>query len=270
MPINVGYQTEQRPTLNLAELQMEQRKYNYLKQQQNQKQLLEGIQAIAGIIKQKQREKKNQEILEQARKEGKQVTKEYDSKTGEWGFKIEEPKQEKMDFKSILPVIAGLQSPEGMLSQKQIQGISPYGMGQVEGGQVLAPEGTTLQDGQMLSPTGGRVGEYLEGYEPSKYTPAVPNILGQKLGVTKEEALRETLGLPQAKKTQVKIAGISPTSALAILSDPLRAQNLKRNNPEYYNKLKEIVDNTFGINILKRAEYNQGSDLVSNPSEINF
>jgi len=49
---------------------------------------------------------------------------------------------------------------EGILKQ------SIMSMGPAEGGQVMAPEGATAQDGQIMGAGGQQIGEYMPGYEP--------------------------------------------------------------------------------------------------------
>ena len=68
------------------------------------------------------------------------------------------------------------------------------------GGKVLAPRGTTLNEGYMYSPEGKMIGSYLPGYEPKLDTSVVPAMVRQQLGVPKEGAARKFTGLGERTK----------------------------------------------------------------------
>jgi len=160
-------------------------------------------------------------------------------------------KKQKELGKNILGVVGGILPSEEIFPKETIEAVSPLGLGKIrEGGEVLTPPGATYKDGIIYSPTGKKIGSYLPGYEPTKQVEIgkkmFPGVLGEQLGITREEATREYLGLP--KKAILK--DVSPTTALGILSDPFKAPQLKRNYPDIYKKLEQIVKDAFGEGVL--------------------
>jgi hypothetical protein len=194
---------------------------------------------------QKQEKKKKDATIREAIK-NEQLTPEYkyDHKTGEWEEtwkkpKVEKPKEQSF-IKDLLSTLAGFKPMEEVMPKETIQQVSPLSAGQAEGGEVLTPPGATYKDGIIYDTQGNQIGEYLPGQEPIKQPAAVPDIMRQNLGVTQGELVRKIFGLPaQAKKEGEK--EITKVQALNILSDPMKAQNLKRKYPEYYKKLEQIA-----------------------------
>jgi len=170
------------------------------------------------------------------------------------------PKEQSF-IKDLLSGLAGFKPMEEIMSKETIQQVSPLSVGQAEGGEVLTPPGATYKDGITYDAQGNQIGEYLPGQEPTKQPAAVPDIMRQNLGVTQGELVRKIFGLPaQAKKEEKKSAEITKAQALSILSDPIKAQNLKRKYPEYYKKLEQIAG-MFGATTL---------DIEKNTTDINW
>ena len=93
--------------------------------------------------------------------------------------------------KTLIGLLGDMQTPESVLSPEQIEQVAPKSAGPVVGG------------GEVLE-SPGHPGEYLPGYEPTPQPSAIADMLRQKLGVTKDEAIRKNLGLPQKEVTTVK------------------------------------------------------------------
>lgn len=157
----------------------------------------------------------------------------------EAGLKKEEPDISK----SILGMISGLVPPEEVLPQEQIAQIAPRSLGTAMGGEVLAPEGATYKDGRIVSSTGEDIGSYMEGYEPKPFSPAIGSSIGNKFGITKEEAGRKLLGLPKAEK---QTGQITPSVAMNILSDSMKSNQFKKEfGEDAFQELRRIA--TSGI-----------------------
>lgn len=110
--------------------------------------------------------------------------------------------------KDILGVAGGITPPGSVFPQEDIESVSPGELGQAGGGKVLTPPGSRFTDGQIISPEGKGIGEFLPGYEPRRATEAFPASIRQRFGVTEEEAKRKFLGLGKAKKEKT-----GPTTA---------------------------------------------------------
>lgn len=110
-----------------------------------------------------------------------------------------EPKQTDTDINDLLAILAEMKDPSKLLSPEQISQF-PHSLGQSEGGEVLTPERAQYIDGSIYSSEGERIGNYLPGYEPKPYTKAIPEILRNILGVSKEEVTRKALGLPKGER----------------------------------------------------------------------
>jgi len=199
--------------------------------------------ALEDWMKKQEKKKKDAAIREAIKNE--QLTPKYerDPKTEEWTETWEKPKvnqRENSSMKDIISVLAGIKPIESVVPKETLQQISPLSVGQAEGGEVMSPPGATYKDGIIYDAQGTKIGEYLPGTEPTKQVAAVPDIMRQNLGVTQGELVRKIFGLP-AKKEEKKSTEITKAQALAILADPMKAQNLKRKYPEYYKKLEQIA-----------------------------
>ena len=220
--------------------------------------------ALEDWMKKAEKKKKDAAIRQAIKNE--QLTPKYerDPKTEEWTETWEKPKvgqRENSSMKDIISVLAGIKPIESVVPKETLQQISPLSAGQAEGGEVLTPPGATYKDGIIYDTQGNQIGEYLPGQEPTKQPAAVPDIMRQNLGVTQGELVRKIFGLPaQAKKEEKKSAEITKAQALSILSDPIKAQNLKRKYPEYYKKLEQIAG-MFGATTL---------DIEKNTTDINW
>lgn len=106
----------------------------------------------------------------------------------------------------ILGIIGGIIPPESVFNKGDVEASSPLGLGSAMGGRVMSEPGATYSGGDILSPGGERVGEYLPGYEPTRATEAFPSLLGQRLGVGEKEAKRKYLGLPLKTEEEKKVA----------------------------------------------------------------
>jgi len=104
--------------------------------------------------------------------------------------------------KELLGIIGRVDSPERAFPRREIEEVSLLEVGRAGGGQVLTPPGATFRGGRILGPEGRRIGEFLPGYEPRRATETFPSLLGQRFGVTEEEA-RGGLGFP--KPTEEKL-----------------------------------------------------------------
>lgn len=87
---------------------------------------------------------------------------------------------------SIVNVMAGIMPPEQLPSSALQPEEIPTTVGPAEGGMVI--------------PTPGQKNEYLPGYEPQPFLPAVPAVLRNKFGVTQQEASRKALGMGVPKQ----------------------------------------------------------------------
>jgi hypothetical protein len=198
--------------------------------------------ALEDWMKKQEKKKKDAAIREAIKNEQLTPKYEYDSATGEWKESWEKPKvkepKEQSFIKDLLSGLAGLKPMEEIMPKETIQQVSPLSVGQAEGGEVLTPPGATYKDGIIYDPQGNKIGEYLPGQEPKAQPAAVPDIMRQNLGVTQGELVRKIFGLPaQAKKE----GEITKVQAINILSDPMKAENLRSKYPEYYKKLEQIA-----------------------------
>jgi hypothetical protein len=201
-------------------------------------------------------EGKKELISAEEASKGRLLEKEYD---------LKKPyEQQKSLSKNLLGVTSGILPLETLFSKEDIEQVAPLSLGKVSGsGEVLSPEGAIRKDGIIYSPEGKEIGSYLEGYEPKKQTEAggvsLRKALGESLGVTKEEASREYLGLGQKS-----LKGISPTSALGVLSDPFKSRQMKKDYPEMYKKLEKIVKGAFGENALNEIDTESTDTMDTN------
>lgn len=99
---------------------------------------------------------------------------------------------------TVLGLTSGFLSPEQVLPAETIAKIAPLSLG----GGALTPPGATFQAGEIFSPAGERIGEYTPGFEPKRFTAGLPETFGRQFGITKEQAQREVLGLPEPKKPE--------------------------------------------------------------------
>jgi hypothetical protein len=134
----------------------------------------------------------------------------------------------KMENQRKLGVMAGQEAP----SPEEVAQFTPQlqkpilGMGgQATGGEVVLPKGASFTDGQMLSPTGEQIGEYMPGYEPKQVgnfpvgQEEIVNALREKFagGIGKEELQRKALGLPRfsGRATQNQLVALATKLAQA-------------------------------------------------------
>lgn len=107
--------------------------------------------------------------------------------------------------KDLLGIASGITPSETVFSQEDIAGTLPPDtrtLGGVEGGEVITPQGARFEEGQIISPGGKTVGEFLPGFEPKTALESFPRRLQQRLGVTEKEAKRKFLGLGKAKEVK--------------------------------------------------------------------
>ena len=173
--------------------------------------------------------------------------------------RLREPK-ERDTKKDILGLISGIRPPEDVLTPEQITAVAPRTLGRAMGGEVLAPAGARFEGGQIVSPTGEMIGEYTPGLEPKPFTPAIGAGIGQRLGVTREEATREYLGLPKAEKLTGRITA---SVAINILSDPIKARQFKQEfGEEAFEELKSIATGGFGKVSLMKGRGEPAVDIM--------
>jgi hypothetical protein len=142
---------------------------------------------------------------------------------------------QKMENQRKLRVMGGQEEP----SPEEITQFTPQlqkpilGMGgRATGGEVILPKDASFTDGQMLSPTGGRIGEYMPGYEPKPVGnfPVAPEevagALRQKFagGISKEELQRKALGLPRFSGRATQNQLVTLATKLAQAENPLATE----------------------------------------------
>ena len=71
-------------------------------------------------------------------------------------------------------------------------------------------------------------------------------------------------GVPERK------AEITPTTALSILSDPFKSQQLKKNYPEYYNMVIKIAEKAFGKGVTGKVLPEGGQSIESPLMDTNW
>jgi len=109
-----------------------------------------------------------------------------------------EKKEENFE-KKLLRVMAGVSPVTEVVPEEELP--EAVGLGEAEGGQVLLPPGATYKEGQIFSPTGELIGEYLPGYEPKDVArDIVADTLRSYYGIPQKEAAREVFGIGKPSK----------------------------------------------------------------------
>lgn len=163
-----------------------------------------------------------------------------------------------MENQRRLGVMAGQEAP----SEEEMASFPPI-LGGAEGGKVMLPKEAIFGEGQITSPTGERIGEYLPGYEPKTLgAEDVAGAMREKFagGISKEDLQRKALGIPF---TGVAAKNITPSQALSILSDPFKSQEFKRKYPELYPLLEEIAKQA----LTGKTRF-QGQSIINNENDI--
>ncbi len=125
----------------------------------------------------------------------------------------------------------GVMAEQEPTSEEEIAQFTPQlqrpilGLGRVEGGEVALPKRATYAEGQILSPEGQRIGEYLPGYEPKevgKFPVGQGEIVSAMRerfapGISKEELQRKALGIGRfmGKATQGQVVNLATKLAQA-------------------------------------------------------
>jgi len=182
----------------------------------------------------------------------------------------EEIKRQKLGDIRRMRTMAGLEEP----SETEISSVATMPkfrrniLGRAGGGQVLAPEGAAFKEGEILSKTGGRIGEYLPGYEPTKtqqITPTAGEVAGEMRtkfapGVSREELSRKALGLPRFTGGATEGQVYKVAKDLALAENPLAGEReIQAKIPIAEKMMKRTA--TFGQGIIDTPPEDIGGEL---------
>ena len=178
---------------------------------------------------------------------------------------------QEMEDKRRIRAMSGLEEP----SEAEISSIAAMPkfrrnvLGKAGGGNVITPEGATFNEGEILSPIGQRVGEYLEGYEPketAQIPPTSEEVAGEMRtkfapGISKEELSRKALGLPRFTGRATEGQVYKAAKDLALAENPLASEKeIQAKIPIAQKMMKRTA--TFGQGIIDTtAAENMGGEL---------